>query len=68
MSRVAELQYHGLTTGRADGPQQTGITLDLRNNNVVCEVVHYELHSSLGERKGMRLSYFDTFHQSNKMN
>ena len=51
MRGVAELLDHGGSTGRADAPQQTGITLDLSDNNVVRLVVHYELHGGLGERE-----------------
>lgn len=54
MAGVAELQYHGLSAGRADAPQQTGITLDLSNYNVFTHVVHYELHSRLGETERER--------------
>ena len=41
---VAELLDHGFSAGWADGPQQTGITLELSRHKVLGPVVHYELH------------------------
>ena len=74
MSGVAELQYHGLATGWTDAPQQAGITLDLSNYNVLCHVVHYELHSRLEEqvnnreRERERENYLDKCHHNSNIN